>query len=168
MGGNTVGDGRRPALGLMKVIIDENLYDRDFVEKWTIGFGGVKEYVRSFTPEAVERVTGVPAKVVEALAREIAETKHVSLRTYTGLEYTNSGVQNIRAVFLCGDRGASDVPGGLLIAPRSLRRQIRRSPSRHRGRSAYRSGQIPLFRELVGSAQFMEFRRPSWRASLTR
>ena len=146
------------ALGLMKVIIDENLYDRNFVEKWTVGFAELKEYVRSFTPEAVERITGVPAEVVKALAREIAETKHVSLRTYTGLEYTNSGVQNIRAVFLLwAIAGHLDVPGGLLIAPRapSYRPSARvKAPD---GAAPIGGDKYPLFRELVGSAQFMEF-----------
>ena len=146
------------ALGLMKVIIDENLYDRDFVEKWTIGFAELKEYVRSFTPEAVERVTGVPANVVEALAREIAETKHVSLRTYTGLEYTNSGVQNIRAVFLLwAIAGHLDVPGGLLIAPRAPSYRPSAPVKAPGGAAPIGADKYPLFRELVGSAQFMEF-----------
>ncbi len=146
------------ALGLMRVIIDENLYDREFVEKWTIGFGELKEYVRSFTPEAVERITGVPGEAVKALAREIAETKHVSLRTYTGLEYTNSGVQNIRAVFLLwAIAGHLDVPGGLVIAPRPPSYRTGAPVKAPDGAAPIGADKYPLFRELVGSAQFMEF-----------
>ena len=146
------------ALGLMKVLIDENLYDREFVEKWMVGFAELKEYVRSFTPEAVERITGVPAEAVKALAREIAETKHVSLRTYTGLEYTNSGVQNIRAVFLLwAIAGHLDVPGGLLIAPRAPSYRSSARVKAPEGAAPIGGDKYPLFRELVGSAQFMEF-----------
>jgi len=146
------------ALGLMKVMIDESLYDREFVEKWTIGFGELKEYVRSFTPEAVERITGVPKLTVKALAREIAGTKHVSLRTYTGLEYTNSGVQNIRAVFLLWAlAGHLDVAGGMLIAPRPLSYRARPSVKVPGGAPPIGADRYPLFQEIVGSAQFMEF-----------
>jgi anaerobic selenocysteine-containing dehydrogenase len=146
------------ALGLMKVLIDENLYDREFVEKWMVGFAELKEYVRSFTPEAVERITGVPAEAVKALAREIAETKHVSLRTYTGLEYTNSGVQNIRAVFLLwAIAGHLDVPGGLLIAPRAPSYRPSARVKAPEGAAPIGGDKYPLFRELAGSAQFMEF-----------
>ena len=146
------------ALGMIRTMINEGLYDREFVEKWTAGFEELKVYVQSFTPEAVERTTGVPPESVVALAREIAATKHVSLRMYTGLEYTSSGVQNIRAVYLLmALAGHLDVPGGLLIA---------RPPSSYRTRTGVRppegvapigADKYPVFRELVGNAQFMEF-----------
>jgi anaerobic selenocysteine-containing dehydrogenase len=146
------------ALGMMRVIINEGLYDKEFVEKWTIGFEELKAYVQFFTPEEVERITGVSTETVVNLAREIATTKHVSLRMYTGLEYTNSGVQNIRAVYLLWAlAGHLDVPGGLLIAPPA---QPFRTPMKDRPpeeTKAIGSNEYPLFWELVGNAQFMEF-----------
>jgi anaerobic selenocysteine-containing dehydrogenase len=148
------------ALGMMRVIINEGIYDKEFVENWTVGFEELKEYVQSFTPETVQRITGVPAETVICLAREIASTKHVSLRMYTGLEYTNSGVQNIRAVYLLWAlAGHLDVPGGLLIGPppQSFRTPVKiRHPE---GAKAIGSAEYPLFYELVGNSQFMEFPR---------
>lgn len=146
------------ALGLMKVIIDEGLHDREFVENWTVGFGELEEYLRSFTPEAVARITGVPPGTIVTLAREIALTRHVSLRTYTGLEYTNSGVQNIRAVFLLWAlAGHLDVPGGMLIAPRTPSYRAGPPVKAPDGAAAIGADKYPLFREIVGGAQFMEF-----------
>ena len=64
----------------------------------------------------MERITRVPAQTIRTLAREIATTGKVCLHTYTGLEYTNSGVQNIRALYiLWAITGHLDVPGGLYI-----------------------------------------------------
>jgi anaerobic selenocysteine-containing dehydrogenase len=146
------------ALGLLHVIINEELYDTQFVENWTVGFSELKEYVQEFTPEKVEQITWVPKETVVALAREIATTKHVSLRTYTGLEYSNSGVQNIRAVFLIWAlTGQLDVPGGQCIAA---------SPAPTLEQAEYPSAskelpigarEYPLFYELTRTAQFMEF-----------
>lgn len=143
---------------MMRVIINEGLYDKGFAEKWTIGFEELKVYIQSFTPEEVERITGVSAETVVSLAREIAATKHVSLRMYTGLEYTNSGVQNIRAVYLLWAlAGHLDVAGGLLIAApaQSFRTLVKVGPPE--GAKAIGSAEYPLFYELVGNAQFMEF-----------
>ncbi len=146
------------ALGMIRVIINEGLYDKEFVEKWTVGFDDLTKYVQSFTPEEVERITGVPGETVTSLAREIATTKHVALRTYTGLEYTNSGVQNIRAVYLLWAlAGHLDVPGGLLIVPPA--KPFKKPPEGKlpNGTKPIGSAEYPLFCELVGDAQFMAF-----------
>lgn len=145
-------------LGLLNVVISEKLYDREFVENWTLGFAALSDYVREFTPAEVERITRVPAETVTALAREIALTEGVSLRTYTGLEYTNSGVQNIRALYiLWALTGNLDVPGGLLLAApkgRRLRREGFEEPSEVLPIGAEK---YPLFYELTRCAHFMEF-----------
>lgn len=145
------------ALGMIRVVINEGLYDKELVERWTAGFDELREYVQSFTPEFVKKETGVPEKTLVNLAREIASTKHVSLRTYTGLEYTNSGVQNIRAVYiLWALTGHLDTAGGLVIGgpPPSYRTpEVTRPPENVKpiGADSY-----PLFHELVGTAQFMD------------
>lgn len=80
-----------------------------------MGFDELVHYVEDFLPEKVEAITGVPAATMLALARTIATTP-TGLRLYTGLEYSNCGVQSIRAVnILWALAGKLDVPGGLLI-----------------------------------------------------
>ena len=146
------------ALAMIRTIINEGLYDREFVEKWTLGFAELKEYVQSFEPEKVERTTGVPKDTVVSLAREIATTRHVSLRMYTGLEYTNSGVQNIRAVYLLWAlAGHLDVPGGLSIGPSPPWYGKQAGVKAPDGVARIGADKYPLFRDLVKNAQFMEF-----------
>ncbi len=107
------------ALGMIHVLIAENLYDQDFVEKWTHGFAELCEYVQEFKPERVEHITWVPADTIRQLARKIGRARGCSILTYTGLEYSNCGVQSIRAVWtLQAIAGHLDVPGGKLFKMR--------------------------------------------------
>jgi anaerobic selenocysteine-containing dehydrogenase len=104
------------ALSMIQVVIEENLYDHEFVEKWTVGFEELKEYVARFRPEVAEQITWVPAHEIRRTARAIAKAKGAALISYTGLEYTNSGTQNVRAVLtLWAITGNLDVPGGKVI-----------------------------------------------------
>lgn len=104
------------ALGMLHVIIEEDLYDHNFVETWTVGFEALKSYVAQFTPERVAQITFIPVDEIRQTARAIAAAKGAALVSYTGLEYTNSGTQNIRAVLiLWALTGNLDVPGGKVI-----------------------------------------------------
>lgn len=146
------------ALGLIQVVIAENLYDAEFVEKWTLGFDELKQYVQNFTPEKVEAITGVPRQSVVELAREIATARHATLRTYTGLEYSNSGVQTIRAVYiLWALTGNLDVPGGLYINPTPPSTVEKPAVEVPRDVTAIGQREYPLFHELTGLAHFLEF-----------
>jgi anaerobic selenocysteine-containing dehydrogenase len=101
------------ALSMIHVLIEEDLYDHDFVEHWTLGFDELREYVRSFSPGQAERITRIPAETIRELARAIATAQGAALVSYSGLEYTNSAVQNIRAThILWALAGQLDVPGG--------------------------------------------------------
>lgn len=101
------------ALGMCNVLIKEELYDDIFVKKWTTGFDDFSKYVQHYRPEVVENITGVPAETVLSLARRIADAKGVSQLMYTGMEYSHSGVQGIRAsIILWALAGQLDVPGG--------------------------------------------------------
>ncbi len=101
------------ALGLCNVIIEEELYDEEFVSNWTVGFDDLNRYVQHFRPEVVEGITGVPAETVRSLARRIANTSGVAPVMYSGLEYSDGAVQAIRATMvLWALAGQLDVPGG--------------------------------------------------------
>lgn len=115
------------ALGMINVLIEEELYDDEFVENWTLGFDELAQYVQHFRPEVVEEITGVPASKVVDLARRLARARGASPIMYTGLEYSDSGVQAIRAVFtLWALAGQLDVPGGLTIRMRENQFPINR------------------------------------------
>ena len=116
------------ALGMCNVLIKEELYDEAFVRDWTRGFEEFNQYVQHFRPEIVERITGVTADTVVSLARRIANAKGVAPAMYSGLEYSDSGVQAIRATMvLWALAGQLDVPGGRCFTMRENLFPINRS-----------------------------------------
>ncbi|MCP3971831.1 MAG: molybdopterin-dependent oxidoreductase [Rhodobacteraceae bacterium] len=101
------------ALAIAHVMIAEGLYHEEFVERWCHGFDAYRKYVQTFTPGYAAALTGVPAEDIADLARAIGMARGCAISMYTGLEYSNSGVQSIRAV-LCLQAlgGFIDAPGG--------------------------------------------------------
>lgn len=147
------------ALGLIHLLIQEGNYDREFVAKWTTGFDDLAAYVKQFTPEHVSRVTGVTADVIRGLARTLA-AEPAGLKFYTGLEYSNCGVQSMRAVFtLWALAGHIDVPGGLLIQPKPEKWAAQQTVPAGNGVQAIGAAEYPVFHKYSGLAQFMEFPR---------
>ncbi|MFQ5638991.1 MAG: IscS subfamily cysteine desulfurase [bacterium] len=105
------------ALSLIEVMLEEDLYDEDFADKWCHGFDELARYTQHFRPEVVEKITGVPAETIRGLARRISRATGACPVMYTGLEYSNSGIQAIRAVLaLFALGGQLDVPGGIGLA----------------------------------------------------
>lgn len=148
------------ALGMINVIIGERLYDREFVDNWTVGFEELRAYAARFTPEEVERITRVPATVVVEAAREIANAKHATLSMYTGLEYADSGVQNLRAVFvLFAITGNLDVPGGIMLRAKRKAPYRRTNVAPPSNVKPIGYDRYPLFCEMTKAAQFMEVPR---------
>lgn len=105
------------ALSMLQVIIEEDLYNEDFAEKWCHGFSELVTYVQHFRPEVAESITSIPAGVIRDLARRLCTASGAALLMYTGLEYSNSGVQSARAVLtLFALSNHLDVPGGIGLA----------------------------------------------------
>ncbi len=63
------------ALAWLNVIINEELYDKDFVANWTVGFGKLKQRVQEYPPQRVAEITGVPAEDIAAAARMYATNR---------------------------------------------------------------------------------------------
>ena len=57
------------------MLINDKMYDFEFVEKWTTGFEEFAAYVQKFTPEYVSGMTGIAAARIEDLARRIARAE---------------------------------------------------------------------------------------------
>lgn len=68
-----VGTDAALAMGIIRVLVKENLYDKAFVDKWCHGFEELKNYCESFTPERTEEITGVPAQKIIDAARMYAD-----------------------------------------------------------------------------------------------
>ncbi len=105
------------ALSMIQVMIAEELYDEDFARRWCHGFEQLATYVQHFRPEVVASITGVPAPTIRDLTRRLCGAGGACPVQYTGLEYSNSGIQAIRAVLtLFALAGHLDVPGGIGLA----------------------------------------------------
>jgi len=147
------------ALAMIQVIIQENLYDREFVDRWTVGFEELNSYVTRFTPEEAERITRVPAEDIRVAAREIAQAQNACFLYDTGLEYTNSGLQNTRAVLILEAlTGNYDVPGGTVIniPPWGFIVNRSRRITPPAGKQAIGADRYPLYTLYRREAQAME------------
>ncbi|HXG78687.1 MAG TPA: molybdopterin oxidoreductase family protein [Methyloceanibacter sp.] len=107
------------AMGVINTIIAQGLIDKDYVEKHTYGFEELKARAAAFTPDYVERVTGVSAADVTTFAREFATIQPSVIRLGVALERHAGGGQAIRAVCALPALVGSwrHVGGGLLQMP---------------------------------------------------
>ncbi len=107
------------ALGMMNVIINENLIDADYVENYTVGYEELKQRVNEYPPEQVSEITGIPVEDIVTLAREYATTQPSVIRIGVALEKQAGGGQGVRAIScLPGLVGAwRHLGGGMLQAP---------------------------------------------------
>ncbi len=107
------------ALGLLNVIICNKLYDEDFVKTWTIGFDRLAEHVKTYSPEKVAAITGVPAETIREIAMTYALNKPAFISTGISLEHSIDGIHTLRAVaILAAITGNLDVPGGNKYSPK--------------------------------------------------
>ena len=116
------------ALSMIEVMLEEELYDEEFAENWCHRFEELAQYAQHFRPDVAESVTGVPADTIRDLTRRICSASGACLLMYTGLEYSNTGVQSARAVHtLFALAGQLDVPGGIGLAMLNSEFPINRS-----------------------------------------
>ena len=105
------------ALGFLHVIIEEFLYDRDFVAKWTSGFNDLADHVTKYTPEMVSHITRVPPDSIREAARRYAQSKPAAIQWGNPIEQNVHTFHTVRALIclmaICGNL---DVPGGNLDA----------------------------------------------------
>lgn len=104
-------------MGLIKVIIDEELYDKEFVNRWVHGFEQLKERVKEYPLEKVESLTWVKAKDIQKAARLYAAIKPASLVSGIGVmqSYGATATAHTHAI-LVALTGNLDVKGGNLLS----------------------------------------------------
>lgn len=143
------------AIAMLKLIVEEEGYDKEFVENYTRGFGEFSVYLKSVTLEEMSGYCGVSVEQIRNLTELFMSTEKISLVSYTGLEYQLSGVQNNRAIqTLWAITGKLDVEGGICFAAENavvMEMQEMRGKERAVGAEKY-----PLFSRLTGNGQFVE------------
>jgi len=86
------------ALAILNVIINEDLIDKDFVERYCYGYDKLKEHIQKFTPAWGERITGVPSGQIIEVSRIYAKAKSAGIDLGNGIEHTPSSNDGIRAI----------------------------------------------------------------------
>jgi anaerobic selenocysteine-containing dehydrogenase len=101
------------ALGMMHIILRDGLQDQDYIDRYTLGFSGLRERVTEYTPSRVAEITGIPKATIERIATEYARNSPAFIRLNYGLQRHAGGGMAVRNIFcLPALIGAWRYPGG--------------------------------------------------------
>ena len=103
------------ALGMLNVIVNEELYDKEFVESWTYGFDKLRERVQEYPPERAAETTWIPEDKIVQAARIFAAEKPGCIQIGESLEASNNSTQTLRAIVcLMAVTGNIERPGSMV------------------------------------------------------
>lgn len=114
------------ALAMANIIINEGIYDREFVENYCFGFDRLKEHVPKYTPEWAAQVTGLAKEDIVKAAHIYALDKPgcIYIRLGSGAQQVTS-TQTCRAIsILVGITGNVDAKGGNILYYRTFREAL--------------------------------------------
>lgn len=108
------------ALAMTNVIINEDLYDHDFVEEYTVGFNELVQHVEKYTPEWAQDITWIPAADIRTAARVFVQAKPTCIiQGVNSLDQHRNGLQNSRILtILQAITGNLFKPGTWVTVPR--------------------------------------------------
>ncbi len=106
------------ALGMMHVIIGEDLHDADYVAKYTMGFEQLRDKIEDYPPERVANWTGISESDIRKLAREYATVRPSVIRVNYGVQRSQGGGVAMRAITMlpCITGSWQEVGGGLQLS----------------------------------------------------
>ncbi len=105
------------ALSMINVIVGEDLYDHDYVDKWCYGFDQLVESVKDWSPEEASKVTWIPADDIRKAARLFAQGNPSALQWGVAVDMNVNGIPQAHAWIamnaICGN---IEKPGGNIVA----------------------------------------------------
>ena len=106
------------ALGMMHVLIAEDLLDHDYIARYTLGFDALKQRAAEYPPERVAQITGLEASAIVDLARDYGTIRPASIRLNYGMQrHAGGGMAMRTAACLPALVGAwRDPAGGALLS----------------------------------------------------
>ena len=105
------------ALGMLNVIIGEDLYDKEFVDKYTYGFDKLRERVKEYPVDKVAAITDIPAQTIVQASRMFASSKPAAVHWGVPVDMEPESTSVAHAIIcLWTLTGSIDVPGGMVIA----------------------------------------------------
>jgi formate dehydrogenase major subunit len=94
---------------MLNVIVEEELYDQQYVQAMTDGFEAIKDHVRAFTPEAMSEICGIDPETLRTVARTYARAERAIIFWGMGVSQSTHGTDNARCLIslalLCGHVG---------------------------------------------------------------
>ncbi|SUI90839.1 Formate dehydrogenase H [Serratia quinivorans] len=97
-------------------LIEENLYDRDYVAKYTEGFEAYRQQLADYAPEAVEQLTGVSAQQIRQAMRTYASAPSATIMWGMGVTQFGQAVDVVKGLaslaLLTGNLGRPNVGVG--------------------------------------------------------
>jgi anaerobic selenocysteine-containing dehydrogenase len=101
------------ALGMLHIIVNEKLYDEDFVARWTVGLEKLQEHLQQYNPEKVAEITWVPKEKIIEATRLFTGYRYACLMNGNASEDTFNSTQFARAIAIMqAICGLLDIPGG--------------------------------------------------------
>lgn len=83
---------------MMNYILQNDLYDKEFVEKYSVGLEYLRHAVKDFTPQRVEEETGIPAQLVIDAATTYAKANAAAFCYTMGMTQFTDGTSNIFSI----------------------------------------------------------------------
>jgi formate dehydrogenase major subunit len=84
--------------GMMRVIIDEGLEDREFIEKRTQGFDELKTYLMTLDLKEIEKITSISMDAIKEAAITYARAKDACILYNAGIAQHGAGIENIKTL----------------------------------------------------------------------
>ena len=101
------------ALGMMNVIVNEGLYDHEFVDKWCYGFEELSERVQEYPVDKVAEITWVSPEQIQRAARLLANSKPCAMQWGLAVDMVREALPAGQAIVgLFQITGNVDIPGG--------------------------------------------------------
>ncbi len=86
------------ALGMMHVLIQENLLDKNYIEQYTVGFEELKARALTYTPARVAKICQISEAQIISLARDYGRTRSSAIRLNYGMQRSSGGGNAVRAI----------------------------------------------------------------------
>jgi anaerobic selenocysteine-containing dehydrogenase len=84
--------------GLIHFVIEHNLVDREYIERYTTGFEALRESVREYTPERVAEITGLTPELVCRTAWTYARAEAAFIGWTMGVNHSTKGTETVNAI----------------------------------------------------------------------
>ncbi|NOX15864.1 MAG: molybdopterin-dependent oxidoreductase [Epsilonproteobacteria bacterium] len=142
-------------LALTYVVMKENLYDEDFVSKYTVGFDDYKKHILSnkYTPEWASKLTNIPADEIYKTAKEFMAAEHPIYYQGRRSVFAKNDFQLRRAqAIFQGLSGNLDKKGGIIYGKKlALPKEDVNSPMYAQARGRFDSKGVAIAADKTGS-----------------